>query len=148
MTPEEVPDGPLCVDTDVFSYLYLGRGPNHDEFGRLIQGHLLVLSFATVGELRAWTLKSQYGQRRREEVERRIHDHYVVLTPTDAVVTKYAELHARFTGRLSQGGQNDMWTAACALTQPNPLPVATNNLGDFDTITSEFPLLTIVHPDR
>lgn len=70
-----------------------------------------------------------------------------MLTATDAVVGKYAELHARYAGRLSQGGQNDMWTAACALAQPEPLPLVTNNLGDFGTIASDFPL-RIVHPDR
>lgn len=147
MTPEEVPEGPLCVDTDVFRYLYVGKGPHHAQFGALIQGHLLVVSFATVGELRAWILKTGFGQRRRDEVERRLRNHYVVLTATDAVVAKYAELHARFAGRLSQGGQNDMWTAACVLSQPAPVPVVTNDLGDFGTIASEFPL-TLVHPDR
>lgn len=147
MTPEEVPEGPLCVDTDVFRYLYVGRGPHLQEFRALIRGRLLVLSFATVGELRGWTLHSRFGPKRRSEVETKIRDHYVVLTPTDAVVAKYAEMHARFAGRLSQGGQNDMWTAACALAQPRSLPLITNNLGDFDTIAGEFPLI-LVHPLR
>lgn len=146
MTPEDVPDGPLCVDTDVFSFLHTGRGP-HEAFRELVRGRLLVLSFACVGELRAGALRAKWGQRRRDELHDKIRDHYVVLTPTDAVVAKYAELHARFTGRLSQGGQNDMWTAACALVQDDPIPIVTNNLNDFDTIAQEFPL-TLVHPDR
>ena len=147
MTPEEVPDGPLCVDTDVFSYLYTGKGEHVAEFRELVRGRLLVMSFATVGELRAWTLKTKLGQRRRAEVERLIREQYVILTPTDAVVDVYGQLHARFTGRLSQGGQNDMWTAACALAQPDALPVVTNNLGDFRTIAAEFPP-TVVHPSE
>lgn len=68
------------------------------------------------------------------------------LTATDAVVEQYAALHARFTGRLKDGGVNDMWTAACALAQPEPVPIVTNNRSDFETIASEFSL-TLVHPD-
>ncbi len=115
--PEDIADGPLCVDTDVFSYLHLGRGPHYQEFGELVRGRLLLLSFACVGELRAWALRTKLGQRRRDELHAKIRNNYLVLTPTDAVVTKYSELHARFTGRLSGGGQNDMWTAACVLAQ-------------------------------
>lgn len=147
MRREELPDGPLCIDTDVFSYLYTGRGQHVAEFRELIRGHLLVMSFATVGELRAWTLRTKYGERRRADIERRIREQYLVVTPTNAVVEVYGQLHARFTGRLSQGGQNDMWTAACALAQPDPLPVVTNNLGDFGMIAGEFPLM-VVHPSR
>ena len=139
MNPEDVPQGPLCVDTDVFRYLHVGKRPHLDEFQQLVRSHVLVLSFATVGEVRAWSLHHKFGDRRRQELEQKILDHYVVLTPTDAVVRAYAQLHARFTGRLSQGGQNDMWTAACALAQPSPLPVVTNNLGDFTTIAEESP---------
>lgn len=62
------------------------------------------------------------------------------------MVRTYAPLHARFKGRLKDGGENDMWTVACALAQPEPVPVVTNNLGDFQTIAGEFDL-TIVHPD-
>lgn len=145
MTPEEVPDGPLCVDTDVFSWLYSGRGRHHD-FRQLVDGHLLVVSFATVGELRAGALRANWGERRRGRLEQMLRENYIVLTATDAVVQKYAELYARFTGRLKGGGVNDMWTAACALAQPAPVPVVTNNLADFHTIANEFPL-RLVHPD-
>jgi hypothetical protein len=44
--PEEVPVGPLLVDTDVFSYLF-GRKGRYEEFGPLLEGHLLCMSFAS-----------------------------------------------------------------------------------------------------
>lgn len=50
------------------------------------------MSFATGGELRAWTLRTKYGERRRAEIERRIREQYVVLTPTNAVVEVYGQL--------------------------------------------------------
>jgi predicted nucleic acid-binding protein len=149
VSPEEVPDGPLCVDADVFSWTY-GQQERCHEFTVLMRGHLLVVSFATVGELRAGAMRAQWDESRRQHLEQVLRENYIVLTATDAVVTKYAELHVRFRGglkdRLKNGGENDLWTAACALAQPEPVPIVTNNLNDFQTIAKEFPL-TIVHPD-
>lgn len=145
MSPEDVPDGPLCVDTDAFSFMHLRRG-RHEDFRQLVSGHLLTVSFATVGELRAGPIRAGWGERRVQRLEQMLRQNYIVLSPTDAVVHKYAQLQARFGGRLKDGGVNDMWTAACALAQPEPIPIVTNNLGDFQTIADEFDL-TIVHPD-
>lgn len=145
MTPEDVPDGPLCVDTDAFSFFYLRKGA-HEQFSKLVHGHLLVVSFATVGELRSMGFRANWGAARRQRLDQVLRENYIVLTATDAVVSKYAELHARFKGRLGSGGENDMWTAACALAQPEPVPLVTNNLSDFQTIANEFPL-TVVHPN-
>lgn len=145
MTPDDVPAGPLCVDTDVFSFLFSRRG-DHESFRRLVDGHLLAMSFATVGELRAGAYNAKWGERRRRQLDEMIKQHYVVLSATDAVVEVYAQLQARFGGRLKDGGVNDMWTAACALAQPEPVPVVTNNRSDFQSIASEFPLV-VVHPD-
>jgi predicted nucleic acid-binding protein len=144
--PEDVPDGPLLIDTDVFSWITWRRGPYRD-FGPLVQGHTLALWFATVGELRAGALKAGYGEKKWRHLEEQIGQHYVILAATDPVVAKYAELHARFHERLKGGGVNDMWTAACALAQPEPPPIVTGNRSDFEAIASEFPL-QIVHPSR
>lgn len=145
MTPEDVPEGPLCVDTDAFSFMYSMRGP-YRAFRELVQGHLLVVSFTTVGELRAGAIRAGWGDVSRAKLERVLRENYLVLTATDAVVHAYAQLHARFAGRLKNGGVNDMWTAACVLAQPVPVPVVTNNRADFQTMAKEFPL-TVVHPD-
>jgi predicted nucleic acid-binding protein len=144
--PEDVPDGPLLIDTDVFSWITWQRR-RHTEFGPLIRGHLLALSFATVAELRQGAIVAGWGDRRREQLEDRISHHYVVLTATDGVTARWAELSARLRDRLRGGGVNDMWIAACALSQPQPPPVVTGNLADFAKITAEFPQLRLVHPD-
>jgi predicted nucleic acid-binding protein len=146
VNPEDVPEGPLLIDTDVFSWVTWRRGPYRD-FDRLIEGHTPAVSFATVGELRAGALKADYGERKRAHLEELIAQHYVVLAATDPVTWKFAELYARFGGRLKGGGVNDMWTAACALAQPDPPPIVTGNLADFGTIASNFPL-QIVNPQR
>lgn len=44
MNPDDVPAGPLVVDTDVFSWL-AWRRERHEEFGALVEGHVLAVSF-------------------------------------------------------------------------------------------------------
>jgi predicted nucleic acid-binding protein len=106
------------------------------------------VSFAVVAELRAGAIKAGWGPRRRERQERILRQHYVVLTPTDRVVTKFAELYAVLgEDRLKRGGVNDQWTAACALVQDPPMPVVTGNLRDFEKIAETAPALPLVHPD-
>jgi hypothetical protein len=74
-----------------------------------------------------------------------LRQHYVVLTPTDRVVAKFAELYAVLgEDRLKRGGVNDQWTAACALVQDPPMPIITDNLRDFEKIAETAPALTLV----
>jgi predicted nucleic acid-binding protein len=132
------------VDTDVFSWITWQRGRFH-EFDALVEGHILALSFATVAELRAGVLIGTWGEKRRRTLEERIA-RYVVLTATDPVTQRFAEIYARFRGQLKDGGINDMWVAATALAQPDQPPIVTGNRSDFERIATEFPLV-IVHPD-
>jgi predicted nucleic acid-binding protein len=117
--PGDVAEGPLLVDTDVFSWV-TWRRHRYAEFGALISGHTLALSFATVGELRAGALIGNWGTARQHQLEDRISKHYVVLASTDAVTAKWAEIYTRLRDQLKSGGINDMWTAACSLAQPVP----------------------------
>ena len=145
MKPEDAPEGPLLVDTDVFSWV-TWRRHRHAEFDGLIKGHTLALSFATVGELRAGGIIGGWTEARRQHLEDRIAQHYVVLTASDAVTARWAEIYARLRDQLKGGGINDMWTAACVLAQPVPPPIVTGNLSDFSRIAGEFPL-RLIHPD-
>ncbi len=143
MQPRDVPDGPVAVDTDVFSFLRLKRG-RHAEFAALLAGHPFALPFPVVGELKVGDLRAGVGERRRAALEADIAA--CVVIPADArVVDQWAALHARFLGRLKDGGINDLWIASCCLV--HNLPLATNNLSDFQTISAEFSALQIVHPD-
>lgn len=143
MDPSEVPAGPLAVDTDVFSYIHTRRG-RYVEFQRLVGGHPLALAFAVVGEVKVLAIRAQWGEDRRKALDAAIAA--CVVIPTDArIVDKWAEMHARFLGRLKDGGINDLWIAACCLI--HGLPLVTNNLSDFHTIAGEFADLRLVHPD-
>jgi predicted nucleic acid-binding protein len=145
MKPADVPVGPLVIDTDVLSLVVLSRG-RYREFESLIDGHVLTVAFATVAEIRAFALIAKWGEQRQRVLEERLHQ-LVVLPATDEVTRLFARIHARFRDQLKGGGVNDMWIASCALAQnPQPLPIVTGNVSDFQTIGREF-ALEIVHPD-
>jgi hypothetical protein len=65
VTPDEVPDGPLCVDidTDVFSLVFTRKG-RFGDFLPLIEGRVLAVSFAVVAELRAGAIKAGFTSTR------------------------------------------------------------------------------------
>nr|WP_157553835.1 hypothetical protein [Herbidospora sakaeratensis] len=55
-------------------------------------------------------------------------------------------MSAKLQGHLKSGGANDLWTAACALSQSPPLPIVTQDLSDFQKISKHFGVL-LIHPD-
>ncbi len=144
MQAHEVPTDPVAVDTDVFSWLHLGK-PERAGFMPHLQGHPLAMSFATAGELKVLGIPSKWGEERVGELERAIGS--CVVLPGDAgVVDQWGALHARFIGRLKDGGINDLWTAACCLV--HELPLATGNLSNFGHIAEEFPRASVGAPER
>ena len=143
MRPVDVPAGPLLVDADVFSMVHYAKGRYRD-FEPFLIGRALLLSFCSVGELRAGAIKNQWGSPRRAQQESFIKA-YTIVRPTSAAVDEYAVLHARLHDTLKGGGVNDMWTAAIALSLG--VPVATNNLSDFSRIQAVEQRLFIIHPD-
>lgn len=145
MTPDDVPAGPVVVDTDVFSFLYTQRG-RYLEFAALLAGHVLTVSFAAHSEILAGGYRAGWGPRRMDALRQALRG-FVVLPYSSAVVEAWAPLHAKLAGHLHRGGANDLWTAACALAQAPPLPVVTNNLSDFQAVAGQQPALRLVHPD-
>jgi predicted nucleic acid-binding protein len=143
MGPNDVPPGPLLVDTDVFSMIHYGRDTGH-RFQALLVGHPLALSFAAVGELRAGAIKARWGSRRLAD-QAIFLTAYTVIPANNDVVSRYAPLHAALHSNLKGGGVNDMWTAACAVSVG--IPVVTNNLSDYQQIKIVEPSLQLVHPD-
>lgn len=141
MTPDDVPSGPVLIDTDVFSWVVWER-QRYEEFGRLLTGHYPVLSFATAGELYSGAVKAGWGDQRIGKLQEAM-DRCLVIPATDEVARHWGSLYARFSGQMEQ---NDLWIAACALTQPEPLPIATGNLSHFQPVADAFDLV-LVHPD-
>lgn len=144
MGPSDVPDGPLVLDTGAFSAI-VWQKEGHGAYATLAYGHPFVLSFATVGELRAGALIARWGQRRTDALEERI-GRCVILPPTDRATTIWAQFYAKHRGQLGETGPNDMWIAATALAQRPALPILTTNPSDFQTLNRTLPV-TVIHPD-
>lgn len=144
MKAEDVPDGPLLVDTDVVSYWLMGSDPG-SAFRSLVTGHEQAISFATYGELLSNAHRNRWGQRRIDALRNQLKG-FVVVPYSSRIVELWAEMHAKVSGHLHKGGTNDLWTAACALAMSPQLPVVTNNLKDFQAIASAFPDVRLVHP--
>ncbi len=137
MTPEDLGDSPILVDTDVFSFVVWGREPA-SWYEPYLANRLWVLSFATVAELRYGAHKAGWGERRRTELERRIKL-CVSLTGNDVVATRWADLAVRFKDQI---GANDLWIAACSLSQDPAIPIATHDSA-FERIGHEFGVLVV-----
>ncbi len=132
MTPDELGDSPILVDTDVFSWAVWDREPAA-WYRPFLDDRIWVLSFATVAELRHGALKAEWGAARQSTLEQRIRL-CVVQPGTDAVATKWAELSRRFHRQI---GMNDFWIAACSLVQDPTLPIASHD-DAFSRIGAEF----------
>lgn len=126
MKASDVPSGPLLVDTDFVSLLMTAKAP-YEAFAELVRGHVLAVSFVTVGELLAGAFAARWGQRRLDELEDRLRS-YVVVPSAEAVARWWGKLSARFRDQI---GVNDLWIAASALAQVDVLPLVTNNLRSF-----------------
>ncbi len=143
MQPEDVPFGPLGIDTDAFSAVHWGRG-RHEEFSTLVAGHPLAMPFPVVGELKVGAIRAGLKQKRLDDLERAIGA--CVIIPSDArVVQQWAALRSKLISQLKGEGINDLWTAACCLV--HDLPIVTNNRSDFEQIQKVEPALRIIHPD-
>jgi predicted nucleic acid-binding protein len=145
--PDDVPDGPVLVDTDVSTWILTGAA-NLDSFKPYLKDRVLAISFATLGELLALAYRtgSPWGEPKRDRWREQIRQTFVGLPYDIRVAETWAPLHMKLKGQLGAGGANDLWTAATALSQAPALPVVTNNHKHFDAIAVEAPALLVVHP--
>jgi tRNA(fMet)-specific endonuclease VapC len=146
MRPEDVPAGPVLVDTDVATWLLLSA-PQAAVWRPLLRGHVLALSFVNVGELLALPITKGWQAARMSRWKADLRRTFEVVPFNAAITEQWAPLHIRYRGHLQKGGANDLWIAATALSEQPSLPSATNNIRDFGKIAADFPL-TLVHPSE
>jgi len=146
MTAEMDASGPALVDTDVATWLLLDVEQG-ETWKPILRGRQIAISFATYGELLALPASRSWGDTRTREWDEAIRRTFVVLPYSAAVAQAWGPLHAKLRGHLHNGGANDIWSAATALTSDPTLPIATNNLTDFDAIAARAGLV-VLHPSR
>ena len=128
---------PLLLDTNIYTFLTDSR-KRRPEWGPVAEGRILVLSFVTVGEVLHGALSGGWSDRNLAAMEARLRA-YPGVPGTFGVARKFAELRRRFHKQI---GDDDLWIAACALAQPQPIPLATTD-DHFQLIAAEFPLVLV-----
>ncbi len=116
----------VVIDTDVASSMLRRRTP--DAMLRQLAGHVLAVSFVTVGELTKWTLLRSWGPARKASMDAFL-EQLVVLPYDSRVASTRGQLQAYAHLRGRPRPVNDTWIAACCLARD--LPLATFNLKDF-----------------
>ena len=116
----------VVLDTDVASTLLRQRLP--DALARQLNGHVLAITFVTVGELTKWTLVRHWGPRRLDAMRTFIAG-LVVLPYDRPVAARWGELQAHGQLRGRPRPANDTWIAACCLVRD--LPLASFNIKDY-----------------
>lgn len=126
----------VLLDTDVFSFLFK-KDTRREPYLADIKGRRLCVSFMTVAELKKWSIKRNWGEKRRESLAQ-VLKHYVVLPYDDGMAEAWAEVAVarERTGRPIACG--DCWIAAAALR--HNIPLLTHNGKDF----ADVPGLTLI----
>lgn len=119
----------LVLDTDAASHLI--RGQLSAELGDQLIGKVLFVTFVTVGEFYKGMHKAAWGERRRNELEtwlarRPILGYDAQVSRTWGRISAETELVGR---KLAD---NDLWIAACCLT--DDIPLLTLNRRHFERI--------------
>jgi tRNA(fMet)-specific endonuclease VapC len=121
---------PVVIDTDVLSYLFKGD-PRAVHYASHLVGRVPVVSFMTLAELDAWADQRNWGQRRRERLERFLTS-FTPHFPDRRL--------CRIWGAVTTAGQRagrpigpaDAWIAGTALFLDAPL--VTHNRADYASV--------------
>jgi len=142
---------PYLWDTNIL----LNRVRNAKIFNRLNDkyrftrdGNLSFISVVTMGEILSLSLQLEWGQRRKEELERFFKQVNIMPIARRPIVDAYAEIDAFSQGkhsslRLPLGlsarnmGKNDLWIAATAHTTGAKLVTLDNDFDHLDGIFLE-----------
>jgi predicted nucleic acid-binding protein len=114
------------LDTDVASLAHKRSLPA--PLAAHLASTIPVLSFVAVSELAKWTAARDWGQRRRDDLERWISSSSVIWCD-DPIARVWGRLAAEADRRGRPRPQNDTWVAACCLVEG--LPLATRNVKDY-----------------
>jgi tRNA(fMet)-specific endonuclease VapC len=120
----------IVVDTDVAAYIFNWHS-SAQRYVDALRGSELILSFASIAEMRMRAMAEGWGIRRRNLLEHFMRD-FGAAYADDAMCTLWAALRARARAAGRSLSPQDAWIAATALRLDAPL--ATNSRSDFEHI--------------
>ena len=120
---------PVVLDTGVVSFIF-GRDTRAQFYEDNIAGMQPLVSFQTLEELYIWPFRNNWGNRRRNELQRHL-DMYEVVWPNLELVRLSAELRNERESAGHSLNTADAWVASTALMLGCPLA---SHDSDFDGI--------------
>ncbi len=118
----------IILDTDVCSFLF----KRHRRYTTLYRPHIvgkkLYISFQTVAELYQGAEMSNWGAKRRKQLDQWMLG-FVMLLPDDATGRAWAKIRATRKALGRPISPQDAWVAACAVR--HKMPLLTNNAKDY-----------------
>ncbi|MEZ4847588.1 MAG: type II toxin-antitoxin system VapC family toxin [Bacteroidia bacterium] len=114
------------LDTNIL--LIYGRGTNisdqiEKQYNLFNSQNNLAVSVVTLGELNSLSKQFNYGEKRKQKLEKLVEDVFIIDLNIAKIVDRYGEIDAYSQGKLAskplQGsarnmGKNDLWIAATA----------------------------------
>ncbi len=122
----------LLVDTDVISFTFK-KDSRSVLYESHLQGNLLIISFMTLAELKFWTLKNNWGEKRKSNFAEFLKN-YLVIYPDEKLCEVWAQIKSDAHKYGHPIETADAWVAAVALLFD--VPLVTNNRRHFENITN------------
>ena len=123
----------LVIDTDVVSFAFRQDSRFINHYGPAIEGHRLIISFMTLGELQFGVLNRGWGKQQRDKLTAHLQEHYVHYGVSREICDLWADLiwESKQQGRVMQTA--DAWIAATAIALD--VPLVTHNAKDYQHLS-------------
>jgi tRNA(fMet)-specific endonuclease VapC len=121
----------LLLDTDVYSYLARADDQRGYAYRRHVEGKKIAICHVTVGEVLFGAIRRDWGQRRIQDLQQRLHDSKLLDFDFE-VGMEYALLKSRLRAQGRILADNDLRIAAFALRYS--VPLESNNRKHFERI--------------
>jgi len=120
----------LLIDTDVLSFTYK-KDSRSTLYESYLKENFLIISFMTLAELNLWTVRNNWGEKRKNNLAEFLKD-YLVIYSDEKLCEIWAEIKsdAHRKGRPIETA--DAWVAAVALMFD--IPLVTNNRKHFENV--------------
>lgn len=120
----------VLVDTNVVSFTYK-KDSRAALYEPHLQGNFLIISFMTLAELKLWTLKNDWGEKRKKNFAEFLKD-YLIIYPDEKLCEIWAKIKTDAHKNGNPVDTADAWVASVALLFD--IPLITHNRRHFANI--------------